>query len=296
MKTEKNILIAFILNLIFSIIEVVGGIFLGSIAIVSDALHDFGDAISIGTSFMFEKKSKKQPNDVYTFGYCRFSVLGGIFTTLILLIGSSVVIYNAIIRMLNPTLINYDGMIVLAVIGFIINLLATHFTHGGHSINQKAVNLHMLEDVFGWLIVLIGAIVMKFTNFYLIDPILSIIVAVFILFNSFKMLKEILDIFLIKKPNNIDLSSLNHALLSIEGVIDTHHLHVWSIDGQNIYATLHVVVKEYDQVIKNNVKQKLIELGICHTTIEIELEKESCMEKTCIIKDNHKHARCHHHH
>ena len=165
MKTEKNIFIAFILNLIFSVIEIVGGVITGSIAIISDAIHDFGDATSIGASFFLEKKSKLQPDETYTYGYARFSVLGGVITSFILLIGSGLVIYNAVMRIINPIIINYDGMIILAVVGVVINSLATYFTHGGHSINQKAVNLHMLEDVLGWIVILVGAVIMRFTSF-----------------------------------------------------------------------------------------------------------------------------------
>ena len=295
MKTEKNILIAFILNLSFSILELFGGIFTGSIAIISDALHDFGDAISIGISFVFEKKSKKQPDKEYTYGYARFSVLGGIITTLILLVGSGVVIYNAIIRILNPVPINYSGMLVLAGIGLVVNALATYFTHGGHSINQKAVNLHMLEDLLGWLVILIGAGVMYFTNFYILDPILSILVAVFVLFSSIRNLKEILDIFLIKKPRGIDTEEIIEHILCVDGVVGVHHLHLWTLDGENVYATMHVVVKEYDGKIKTAVKEELSGHNICHATIEIETETENCGEKECVVKEVH-HSCGHHHH
>ena len=216
MKTKRNIFIAFILNLLFSIFELIGGFLTGSVAITSDAIHDFGDATSIGTSFFLEKLSDKKPNHKYTYGYARFSVLGGLITTLILLISSIIVIYNAILRIINPTIINHDGMLIFAIIGLIVNLIATYFTHGGHSINQKAVNLHMLEDVLGWLVVLIGAIVIKFTNFYIIDPILSIVVALFVIINSIKNLIQIMNIFLIKTPKNIDINEITEHILKVD--------------------------------------------------------------------------------
>ena len=174
MKTERNIFIAFILNLAFSIFEFAGGIFTGSVAIISDAIHDIGDATSIGVALFLEKKSKKQPDDRYTYGYGRYSVIGSVLTTLILLLGSVLVIYNAVLRMIRPVEINYDGMIMFAIVGVCVNLGAALLTRNGSSLNQKAVNLHMLEDVLGWIVVLIGAIVMRFTNFYLIDPLMSI--------------------------------------------------------------------------------------------------------------------------
>ncbi|MBR5246131.1 MAG: cation transporter, partial [Clostridia bacterium] len=174
MRTEKNILIAFILNLSFSIFEIIGGFFTGSVAIVSDAIHDMGDAASIGISYFLEKKSKKQPDETYTYGYARFSVIGSVITTLILLFGSVMVIYNAVMRIFNPVEINYNGMIIFAVVGAVVNFIAAYFTKDGDSLNQKAVNLHMLEDVLGWIVVLIGAIIMRFTDISIIDPIMSI--------------------------------------------------------------------------------------------------------------------------
>lgn len=180
MKTERNILIAFILNLAFSIFEFVGGIVTGSVAIMSDAVHDIGDAASIGVSYFFEKKGE------------RYSLIGAFITTLTLLIGSSITIYNAICRLFAPTEIHYEGMIVFAIVGVCVNLCAAFVTREGDSLNQKAVNLHMLEDVLGWLVVLVGAIVMRFTDFSLLDPIMSIGVSAFILINAIRNLKEII--------------------------------------------------------------------------------------------------------
>ena len=192
MKTEKNIFIAFILNLAFSVFEFIGGVFTGSVAIISDAIHDIGDATSIGVAFFLEKKSKRQPDKKYTYGYARYSVIGSVLTTLILLFGSVMVIYNAVLRIINPTEINYNGMIIFAIVGVCVNFGAALLTRDGDSLNQKAVNLHMLEDVLGWIVVLIGAIVMRFTKFYIIDPLMSIGVAIFILINALKNLKDVL--------------------------------------------------------------------------------------------------------
>ena len=179
MKTERNILIAFILNLAFSIFEFVGGIISGSVAIMSDAVHDIGDAASIGVSYFLEKKGEK------------YSIIGAFITTFTLLIGSIVTICNAIGRLMEPAKINYDGMIVFAIVGVCVNLCAAFVTREGDSLNQKAVNLHMLEDVLGWIVVLVGAVVMRFTDFILLDPIMSIGVSAFILINAIRNLIEI---------------------------------------------------------------------------------------------------------
>ena len=293
MKTEKNILIAFILNLSFSIFELVGGLFTSSIAILSDSLHDLGDAISIGISYFLEKKSKKKSDNKHTYGYIRYSVLGGMITSLILVSGSIFVIYESIKRLINPVTINYNGMIIFAVVGVIVNLVASFVTREGDSINQKAVNLHMLEDVLGWVVVLIGSILMKFTDIKYIDSVLSIGVALFIMFNAFKNLKRIYDLFLEKTPKNININEIKKHLLEVDGVIDIHHIHIRSIDGYNNFITFHVVVEKYDKDIKHNLKEELEEFGIIHSTIEIELKDEKCHDKNCEVKTNHEH---HHHH
>lgn len=296
MKTEKNILIAFILNLSFSIFEFIGGIFTGSVAILSDAVHDIGDAFSIGISYFLEKKSKKQPDKTYTYGYARFSVMGSVITTFILLFGSCAVIYNAVIRIFNPVEINYNGMIVFAVIGAVVNFLAAYFTKDGDSLNQKAVNLHMLEDVLGWLVVLIGAVVMRFTDISIIDPILSICVAVFIFINAIKNLKEVLDLFLEKIPQDINIDEIKEHILHIDGVKGVHHIHIRSIDGHHNYATMHIVTDGDSHNIKDKVREELREHGIVHATLELESENEHCHEEDCHIHFEHSSGHHHHHH
>lgn len=295
MKTEKNILFAFILNLLFSVFEFIGGIFTNSVAILSDSIHDMGDALSIGISFLLEKKSKKSPDNTYTYGYIRYSVLGGLITTIILSVGSILVIYNAIKRIINPVEVNYKCMIVFAIVGVFLNFIAAYLTSKGDSINQKSVNLHMLEDVLGWVIVLIGAIIMNFTNIRIIDPIMCIGVSLFILINTIKNLKQILDLFLEKTPNNIDIAHLKENLQEIEGVCDIHHIHVWSIDGYNNYATMHIVTKSDNiKKIKDEIRAKLEKHGICHAILETEdeiCEDIECKPNLYIDKEQH-----HHHH
>lgn len=283
MKMKKKFLIAFLLNMSFSLFEFFGGLVTNSVSIISDAVHDLGDAISIGISLLLEKKSKKKADNKYTYGYVRYSLLGGVITTVILMIGSIFVIYNAIQRLFNPVSINYSGMLIFAVIGIILNTLAAFITKDGDSINQHAVNLHMLEDVLGWIIVLVGAIIMKFTDISIIDPIMSIGVAVFILINALKNLKVILDLFLEKTPKGIDLEHIKEYLCKIDGVDDVHHIHVWSIDGYNNYATMHIVTKEKDtKNIKEEIRKKLNEHGIAHTILET--EDEVCENIECHIE------------
>ena len=292
----KNILIAFILNLAFSVFEFVGGIFTGSVAIVSDAVHDLGDAASIGAAWLLEKKSKKQPDDTYTYGYGRYSVVGSMITTLILLLGSVAVIYNAVGRIISPVAINYDGMIVFAVVGVCVNFAAAYFTREGDSLNQKAVNLHMLEDVLGWAVVLAGAVVMRFTDIALIDPLMSIGVAVFILINAIRNFKEVMALFLEKTPQGISVAELKHHLEQLEGVLNVHHIHVWSMDGQSNYATMHVVTNADAHEIKDKIRQELREHDIDHVTLELEAEGEHCHEESCHVEIAEHTGHHHHHH
>ncbi len=294
MKTDKNILIAFLLNISFSIFEFFGGLFTNSVAILSDSVHDLGDAISIGISYFLEKKSKKKADNKYTYGYIRYSVLGGVITTTILLVGSILVIIGAIHRLFNPVEVNYSGMIIFAVFGVIMNFIAAYVTRKGDSINQRSVNLHMLEDVLGWIIVLIGAIIMNFTDISIIDPIMSICVSSYILFHALKNLKVVLDIFLEKTPKDIDIDELKKHLLKIKGVDDIHHIHIWSIDGYNNYATMHIVTKAKDiKELKKEIREELEEHNICHSILET--EDEACDDIDCHIKTE-THIGHHHHH
>ena len=296
MKTEKNILIAFVLNISFSIFELIGGIFTNSISIMSDAVHDFGDALSIGISLILEKISKKKPDEKYTYGYARYSVLGALITTIVLTVGSIFVILGGINRILNPVTINYNGMIIFAIFGVVINFLAVYFTREGDSINQKAVNLHMLEDVLGWVVVLIGSILMKFTNITLVDSIMSIGIAIFILINAFKNLKDILDLFLEKTPKDISIEEIKKHLLEMKEILDVHHIHIWSMDGVTNYSTMHIVTEENNaKELKKKIRKEMNELGISHTTIEIEDKNDDCEEKECEVKMNYE-VHHHHHH
>lgn len=296
MKSEKNILIAFVLNLAFSVFEFVGGMLTGSVAIVSDAVHDLGDAASIGLSFFMEKKSKKQPDETYTYGYARYSVIGSVITTLILLLGSVMVIVNAVERLFHPAPIHYNGMIVFALVGVCVNLGAAMVTREGGSLNQKAVNLHMLEDVLGWVVVLVGAVVMRFTDLVCIDPIMSMGVAVFILVNAVRNLKEGLDTFLEKIPHGIEVGEIKEHISAIEGVLDVHHIHVWSMDGQNHYATMHVVTAADPHQMKAAIREELREHGIGHVTLELETEQEHCTDVCCHTNEQSVSGHHHHHH
>lgn len=296
--SAARILVAFLLNLCFSVFELIGGIFTGSVAILSDALHDLGDAAGIGCSFFLEKKSRRAPDATHTYGYVRYSVLGGLITTVILLSGSVIVIYHAVLRLLNPSPIDYNGMLVFAVVGVAVNLAAAIFTRHGESLNQKAVNLHMLEDVLGWLVVLVGTVVMRFTDWVFIDPLMSIAVAIFILVHAVGTLREILNLFLEKTPDGVSVEELTDHLTALSDVIGVHHVHVRSLDGTRHYATLHAVINGDPAEAKAAIRAELSEHGITHATIEIETAGEECGETECRVEATSATGGCggHHHH
>ena len=296
MKTERNILIAFLLNLFFSLFEFVGGILTGSVAILSDSVHDLGDAVSIGVSYYLERKSKRHADENFSYGYGRFSVLGGIISSLVLLVGSCLTIYNAVHRIFNPVPTHYDGMILIALFGVAVNAIAAFCTRDGHSFNQKAVSLHMLEDTLGWAIVLLGAIVMRFTDFTLLDPILSIGVSCFILFHALRNLKGAADLFLEKVPSEINIEELQACISAIKGIEDVHHLHVRSFDGEQSCATMHIVTDGNPAQIKSQVRKCLQGFGIVHATLEFEGIGEECHDTNCMLHTQKQkaHHHCHH--
>ncbi len=297
MKTAGKILVAFILNLAFSVFEFVGGAITGSIAIISDAIHDMGDAFSIGVSFALEKLSRKKADKKYTYGYYRYSLLGSALQSAILLCGSLVVAYNAVMRFVFPRPIDYNGMMLIAIIGFLVNFVAAWFTSGEGSLNQRAINLHMLEDVLGWIVVLVGALVMRFTDLWILDPLLSIAVALFILFGALRNLKEALPLFLLKAPQGKGEEEIKQELLTVKGVKEVHHIHVWSLDGQQNFATLHAVITEDAPRVKKAIRERMAAMGIGHVTVETEAEGEPCPLFHCPLGESHApHGHHHHHH
>ena len=277
-------------------LEFIGGILTGSVAIASDAVHDLGDAATIGLSYLLEKKSTRQPDETHTYGYARYSVIGSAVTNLILLFGSVLVTANAVPRLINPVKVNYDGMLLFALIGVFVNFGAALLTRGGKSLNQKAVNLHMLEDVLGWVAVLIGAIIIRYTGFDIIDPILSVIIALFVFLSSARNLCESVDLFVEKTPRGIDVKEIIRDLSSVDGVLDVHHVHVWSMDGQCGCATMHIRTNAEPCQIKVAVRSELALHGIRHVTIELEAEDEVCCAPQCVAEHKHDHGHHHHHH
>ena len=286
-SNTRNLKLAFFLNFAFTIIEIIGGILTNSLAILSDALHDLGDSFSLGMAWYLQKVSNKGRDQKYTYGYKRFSLLGALINCMVLIVGSIIIIKEAIPRLLNPEPTQAKGMFVLAILGIIINGVAVLQLRKGHSINERTVSLHMLEDVMGWVAILIGSIVIYFTNWFIIDPILSLCIAVLILLNTYKNIKPALRIILEGIPESISISEIEILLKGIPGVLDLHDLHVWSLDGERNILSVHLVTKSLDSEalfeLKNEARRLLKEKGIGHATFEFEEENTLCEE---ICNDN----------
>lgn len=279
--STKSLGIAFFLNLGFAIIEIIGGVWTNSIAIVSDAVHDFGDAFSIGVSFFLERYSRKKRTRTFTYGYKRFSILGALINSIVLLMGSVFVFRETIPRLFHATPVNDSGMMWLAIAGLAVNGFAALRLMKGHSISERAVMLHLLEDVLGWLAVLIGSVIIRYTGWYFIDPLLSLGIGIFILTNVCRNFYAIFRILLQAAPERMTGDEVKAALVALPGVKEVHDLHVWTLDGEKNIASVHLVVEDAasrDNVvaIKHEAVSRLKELGIGHLTVEVEYESEGC--------------------
>jgi cobalt-zinc-cadmium efflux system protein len=280
-EKPKNIVVAFWLNTAFALLEIVGGIYTNSVAILSDAVHDLGDSLSLGLAYYFHKKSRQKGDERFNYGYRRFSLLGAFINSLILIVSSLFILRESIFRLFEPEQPFARGMVILALIGIAVNGYALLRLKKGGSINEKVVALHFVEDVLGWVAVLAGSIVMMFYEFPILDPILSILIAMYILYNVYRNLKTTFRILLQGRPESINEAEIRREILAIPGVKDLHDLHFWTMDGQYNVMTLHVVVDPAQSVeqrerIKKDVKHSLRHLEVQHSTVEIESDDVNC--------------------
>lgn len=270
----------FFLNLVFTFIELIGGLLTNSLAIMSDALHDFGDSIGLGLAWWLEKYSNKDSDETHTYGYRRWSLLSAVISSLIIMIGSVFIIVHAGVRLFDQKVVYTPGVLLLALLGIVVNGIGYWRLTRGSSLNEKVLGYHLLEDLAGWMVVLIGAIVIHFTSWYWVDPLLAIGLAIWIFVHVFGHFKESVKILMQVTPLDVDL--VKQSLLSFTGVVDIHHIHCWSIDGQSHIASVHVVVdsqvSKQDWIeTKKKIKQMLVEQWkIVEVTLESEWPDEIC--------------------
>lgn len=281
---SDQISVAFFLNLGFTFIEIIGGILTNSVAILSDALHDLGDSLSLGLAWYFQRLSQQGRNQVYTFGYKRFNILGALINGIVLVAGSLIILYEAVPRLINPQPTHVPGMIGLAVLGVLINGAAVlRLRRGGGSLNEEMITWHLLEDVLGWLAVLAGSLVMYFFDAPVIDPILSVAITLYVLINVIKRLRKSIQVILQAKPKGIDLEELEMVMQNVAGVKSVHHTHVWTMDGDYHVLSTHIKIDGHLTVrelapIKEEIRRRLENLHIEHATIEFEDVAEKGVE------------------
>lgn len=286
---EKNVGFAAFLNILFTIIELIGGILTNSLALLADALHDFADSCVLILAWFAERQATKPATNKMTFGYRRLSLLSAVFASLVLIAGSLFILSQAIPRLLEPESVNADGMIFIAFIGITINGLAYIKLKAGISQNEKVLSWHLLEDILGWIVLLIGSVIIRFWDQPIIDPIMTIGFTFFVLWGVTKTSKETFNLLLQGVPEHIDLDAIKASILEVEGVEMTHDIHIWSLEGETDILTAHVVVEDRylqeQDTIKLSVKTKLKQHGIEHSTLELESEGY-CSEKECIFEMN----------
>jgi len=282
----KNLTFAFWINTLFAILELIGGLYINSVAILSDSLHDFGDSLSLGLAYYFHKKSTKKRDKHFSYGYKRFSLLGAFINSIVLIIGSILIIRESIERVLQPEEADAKGMFIIAVVGIVVNTIAMLRLRKGSSINERVVSLHFIEDILGWVAVLIGSVVMLLIDLPILDPILSLLIALFILFNVYKNLRQVFQIILQGIPENVNLEEIKKKILSIPHVLGIHDVHTWSMDGEYNIMSIHLVLADKTPIeevekIKNEVRHVTEHLNIQHITIEPEFENQACALEEC---------------
>jgi len=276
-----NIKTAFFLNAGFTLVEIAGGILTSSTAILANAVHDFGDSLALAQAWYFESKSGEESSARYSYGYKRFSLLGALISTAVLLTSSLFVLANAIPRILEPHHPNAGGMILLAVVGVMVNGFAMAKLSKESGMNAKVVALHLLEDVLGWLAVLVVAVVLYFWDVPVLDPLLAIIVTLYILSGVVKNLKAMLPVFLQAVPDMFDLDTITREIEGLEHIHAVHHAHIWSLDGVHNIFTAHLEVDtlldaEAYMQLKELIRTLVDRYGLYHSTVEIEYPGEAC--------------------
>jgi len=281
---EGNLRFAFFLNLTFTLIEIGGGFWTNSIAILSDAVHDFGDSVALGLAWALQRYSRREADVDYSFGYRRFSLLGGVLTAAILIVGSALILAHAVQRVFDPPQPYAPGMVGLAVLGVAANGIAMLRLRRGESYNERIASWHLLEDVMGWMAVLVVSIVLLFVDLPVLDPLLSIGISAWVIYNVIGSFREMGKIFLQGVPDRRTLSAIKEEIGSMEHVTSLHHTHLWSLDGEHHVLTTHVVVSAEttrDDVaqIKHQINCLRERYSLEHVTVEVEYgEGNCCME------------------
>ena len=277
MKTKHTVWLAFFLNLSYAIVEFIAGGIFGSSAVLADSIHDLGDAIAIGISAFLETISNREEDSHYTLGYKRFSLLGALVTAVILMTGSVLVILGNITKLFHPQPVNDEGILWLGIIAVSINVLASLVVRKGKTKNESILSLHFLEDTLGWVAVILMAIVLRFTDWYILDPLLSLVISIFILSKAIPRFWSTLKIFLDAVPEGVDIKQVKSDLEQLDHVASLNQLNLWTMDGLEKNAIVHVCLKEIEQMelCKESIRSILKDCGFQNITIEVDADQET---------------------
>ena len=277
MKTKHAVWLAFFLNLGYAIVEFIAGGIFGSSAVLADSVHDLGDAIAIGISAFLESISNREEDSHYTLGYKRFSLLGAMVTAVILMTGSVLVILENIAKIFHPQSVNDEGIFWLGIIAITINVLASLVIRKGQTKNESILSLHFLEDTLGWVAVILMAIVLRFTDWYILDPLLSLAISFFILSKALPRFWSTLKIFLDAVPEGVDIQKIKTDLAELDHVASINQLNLWTMDGLEKNAIVHVCLKEMEhmETCKESIRIFLKDCGFQNITIEVDVDLES---------------------
>lgn len=277
MSSKTSIWLAFFLNLSYAIVEFIAGGIFGSSAVLADSVHDLGDAIAIGISALLETISNREEDRQYTLGYKRFSLLGAILTAVILMIGSVLVILENVTKIVHPQPVNEEGILWLGIIAVAINVLASLVVRKGKTKNESILSLHFLEDTLGWLAVILMAIILRYTDWYILDPLLSLVISIFILSKAIPRFWSALKIFLDAVPEGVETSDLEKDLEALPNVKSVNQLSIWSMDGLENNAIVHVCLEEVEhmEVCKESIRDLLKTCGFQNITIEVDADLET---------------------
>ena len=294
MKAKYAIWLAFFLNLTYAIVEFIAGGVFGSSAVLADSVHDLGDAIAIGISAFLETISNREEDNQYSLGYKRFSLLGALVTAIILMTGSVLVILENVTKILNPQPVNDEGILWLGIIAITINVLASLVVGKGKTKNESILSLHFLEDTLGWLAVILMAIVLRFTDWYILDPLLSLVISFFILSKALPRFWSTLKIFLDAVPEGLDIKQVKSGLERLDNVASLNQLNLWTMDGLEKNAIVHLCLEDWEQMTetKNQVRQLLEERGVQNITIEVDTSQSNHAQhkrKVTALEQHHGH-------
>ena len=294
MKAKYTVWVAFFLNLSYAIVEFIAGGVFGSSAVLADSVHDLGDAIAIGISAFLESISNREEDSHYTLGYKRFSLLGALVTSVILMIGSVLVILENVTKIVHPQSVNEKGILWLGILAVSINVLASLVVRKGKTKNESILSLHFLEDTLGWLAVILMAIILRFTDWYILDSLLSLVISIFILTKALPRFWSALKIFLEAVPEGVEAGNLEKDLETLTNVKSVNQLSIWSMDDLENNAIIHLCLEDWEQMTetKNQVRQLLEERGIQNITIEVDTSQSDHAQhkrKVIALEQSHGH-------